>query len=202
MRERISTFTYAHGHGDTGVHIECVYVAFALQMLSVCVCNASIYANRKISIIYFVAAAAAAVPQIMHLFVALILTNDDSTVLSASNAPSSTTESHANQSTSKSPSSRKFNLHTFLKEKLLEPNILKIYGKYKESIGMFISALTCLLACSVSRSLVTILFLAGSAIGSGQRVKYTSQRISFALKEHQVQSNAQIKEVFRSLIFH
>lgn len=66
----------------------------------------------------------------MHLFVALILTNDDSSVLS-SNAQQST-ESHAKQSTIKSSANGKFNLHTFLKEKLLEPNIQKIYGKHSE----------------------------------------------------------------------
>lgn len=88
--------------------------------------------------------------QIMHLFVALILTNDDSSVLSSTsnnNVPNSVSESHAKQSTIKSSSSSngKFNLHIFLKEKLLEPNIQKIYGKLScsETVvnGMFISAL-------------------------------------------------------------
>lgn len=74
----------------------------------------------------------------MHLFVALILTNDDASVLSSNEAPDS--NSHAKQSTIKSSTNGKFNLHTFLKEKLLEPNIQKIYGKPKSN-GMFISAL-------------------------------------------------------------
>lgn len=65
--------------------------------------------------------------QIMHPFVALILTNDDSSVL-ASNALDSS-ESHAKQTPTKTKT--KFNLHKFLKEQLLEPNIRKIYGKYQ-----------------------------------------------------------------------
>ncbi|XP_055311841.1 sodium channel protein para-like [Sitodiplosis mosellana] len=80
------------------------------------------------SIVYFCALALIGSFAIMHLFVALILTNDDSSVL-ASNAPDS--NSHSKQSTIKSSSNRKFNLHTFLKEKLLEPNIQKIYDANK-----------------------------------------------------------------------
>lgn len=108
-------------------------------------CNTDcIYGNRKISTIYSL------LLQIMHLFVALILTNDDLFVFSASSTSSSSSlsssanESHANQSTTKSPSSRKFNLHTFLEEKLLEPYIQKIYGKCTQS------RLECLLAPSIS----------------------------------------------------
>lgn len=65
----------------------------------------------------------------MHLFVALILTNDDSYAFSSNAQP--TNETDAKQSTIKS-SNTKFNLHTFLKEKLLEPNILEIYGKHSQ----------------------------------------------------------------------
>lgn len=65
--------------------------------------------------------------QIMHLFVALILINDDSTAL-IGNLPDSV---HCQKS--KEPLNRKFNLHNFLRDKLLEPNILKMYGKYNSN---------------------------------------------------------------------
>ncbi|XP_031630611.1 sodium channel protein para-like [Contarinia nasturtii] len=95
------------------------------------------------SFVYFCALALIGSFSIMHIFVALILTNDDSSVLSSMSnniVPNSIPESHAKQSTIKSSSSsspsslssnRKFNLHIFLKEKLLEPNIQKIYDANK-----------------------------------------------------------------------
>lgn len=139
----------------------------------------------------------------MHLFVALILTNDDSFVFSASSTSSlssAANESHANQSTTKSPSSRKFNLHTILKEKLLEPYIQKIYGKRTNSRSEcvlapgFACAVALLLNDSQSIDISRCVVRTECAIKMGR--VHLSQRISFALKGHQVQSNAQIKEVF------
>lgn len=76
--------------------------------------------------------------QIMHLFIALILTNDDSAALFSNvNASGIHQEQHQQQEQQPRPSLRqrlaKFDLHTFLKEKLLEPNIQQIYGEQWKS---------------------------------------------------------------------
>lgn len=114
----------------------------------------------------------------MHSFVALILTNDDSSAF-ASNAPVSS-ESHAKQI----PTNTKFNLLTFLKEQLLEPNILKIYGKYQ--------SMECLLApCTVVYiySTLAIAYCWPSHIAGQQNtlnficIKRTSSPIRVQIKE-------------------
>lgn len=137
----------------------------------------------KCSIIYFLGAVAVASSsyQIMHSFVALILTNDDSSAFT-SNAPVSS-ESHAKQI----PTNTKFNLLTFLKEQLLEPNILKIYGKYQ--------SMECLLApCTV---VYTYIQHAAHCISLASKIHW----ISFALKEHQVQSECRLKKFAPHYLF-
>lgn len=125
---------YATLHTERAMYVWCVshlYIDSCSECATICTCVVLIVlAIAKISTIY------SRLLQIMHLFVAMILTNDDLFVFSASSASSSSSlsspsanESHANQSTTKSPTNTKFNLHTFLKEKLLEPYIQKIYGK-------------------------------------------------------------------------
>lgn len=54
----------------------------------------------------------------MHIFTALLFTNDDSTVISTKKAQK--------QKTAKPK--EKFQLQPFLKDKLLEPSVKKIYG--------------------------------------------------------------------------
>lgn len=57
----------------------------------------------------------------MHIFTALLFTNDDSTAIS-------TKRSQGMFQKTKKPK-EKFQLQQFLKDKLLEPSVKKIYGK-------------------------------------------------------------------------
>lgn len=58
----------------------------------------------------------------MHIFTALLFTNDDSTAISTKKTQTIL------QKTGKPK--EKFELQVFLKEKLLEPSVKKIYGEY------------------------------------------------------------------------
>lgn len=66
----------------------------------------------------------------MHIFTALLCTNDDSTVIS--------TKKSQKLFEKRTKPKEKFQLQPFLKEKLLEPSVKKIYGKdhcLKYSLG-------------------------------------------------------------------
>lgn len=56
----------------------------------------------------------------MHIFTALLFTNDDSTAISTKNTQESLQQN--------AKPKEKFQLGRFLKEKLLEPSVKRIYG--------------------------------------------------------------------------
>lgn len=102
-----------------------IYFLFSTQFLcaSVSVC-VYVYALHILNFDFFLPS------QIMHLFVALLLTNDDSAAIPNTIDESSGQQSNSQQLAAESMPT-KFNLHAFLKDKLLEPYIKQIYGKWK-----------------------------------------------------------------------
>ncbi|KAG4067544.1 hypothetical protein HA402_005316 [Bradysia odoriphaga] len=90
--------------------------------------------NRTVCFIYYFILVTVGSFQIMHIFTALLFTNDDSTAIS-------TNKSRKWFQKTAEPKER-FQLQPFLKEKLLEPSVKKIYDEYKpkkdiESVGEF-----------------------------------------------------------------